>query len=138
MRYLEVGTLLLVFTMLVALTGPNAKADEKNWETYMTFSQPVEIPGMVLLAGRYEFRLVDPGYTNRQVVGIFNSRGQMVDNVIAVPDYRTNPTDETVVSLEKTRPGAPEAVKAWFYPGSDFGLEFVYPKAKIAKTPATK
>ncbi len=127
---------MFALAMLVVLAVPKARANEINWETYLTFSQPVEVPGMVLPAGRYEFRLIDHGYTNSQVVGIFNSRGEMVDNVIAVSDYRIRATDNTVVTFEKTKPGSPEAIKAWFYPGSEFGVEFVYPKANMA--PATK
>jgi hypothetical protein len=29
--------------------------------------------------------------------------------------------------------GTPEAIKAWFYPGDNFGQEFVYPKAKATQ-----
>ena len=37
--------------------------------------------------------------------------------------------------------GQPEALRAWFYPGANWGEEFVYPKAKaielakVTKTP---
>ena len=38
---------------LAALLAPRVQADEWNKKTDVTFSQPVEIPGMVLPAGKY-------------------------------------------------------------------------------------
>ncbi len=128
MRYLKAGASLFVLTMLVAIAVPKARAGEMNWRTYLTFSQPVEVPGLVLAAGRYEFRLIDAAYTSHQVVGIYDSRGNLLKMILAVPDYRTQTTAKTVVTLEKTGPTTPEALKAWFYPDSYFGVEFVYPK----------
>ncbi len=128
MRYLKAGASLLVLTMLIAISAPKAKADAMDWQTYLTFSEPVEVPGMVLAPGRYEFRLIDHAYTEGQMVGIYNSRGDFLKAILAVPDYRTQVTDKTNVTLEKTGPTTPEAIKAWFYPDSHFGVEFVYPK----------
>ena len=51
---------------LGALTagGPSrAGADQLDKRTYMTFSQPVSIPGKVLPAGTYTFRVVFAGTT---------------------------------------------------------------------------
>ena len=44
---------------LLALIPVTAGADEWNKKTVLTFSQPVEIPGHVLPAGTYTFKLVD-------------------------------------------------------------------------------
>ena len=128
MRCLKAGASLFVLTMLVAIAAPKAKAGVRDWQTYLTFSQPVEVPGLVLVPGRYEFRLIDPAFTAGQMVGIYDSRGDLLKAILAIPDYRTQITDKTVVTLEKTGPTTPEAIKAWFYPDSNFGLEFVYPK----------
>ncbi|MBK7929985.1 MAG: hypothetical protein IPJ98_21675 [Bryobacterales bacterium] len=46
-------------------------------------------------------------------------------------------TDKTVVTFRERPAGQPEALRAWFYPGRNWGEEFVYPKAKaieLAKT----
>ena len=48
-----------------------AAADEWNKETVLTFSRNVEIPGKVLPAGKYLFRLADT-QTNRHVVQVFD------------------------------------------------------------------
>jgi hypothetical protein len=44
------------------------------------------------------------------------------------PNYRLEPTGKTVFSFWETPPGQPKAMRAWFYPGDNFGQEFVYPK----------
>jgi hypothetical protein len=35
-----------------------------------------------------------------------------------------------VITFDERAVGSPEAVKAWFYPGENYGLVFVYPKEK--------
>src|SRR4029077_17402605 len=45
-------------------------------------------------------------------------------------NYRLQPTGDTVMKFSE-RPGdSPEALRAWFYPGDNFGQEFVYPKVR--------
>jgi hypothetical protein len=34
------------------------------------------------------------------------------------------------MTFRETPPGQPDVLRAWFYPGKNFGDEFVYPKAK--------
>jgi hypothetical protein len=48
-----------------------ASADEWNQKTVFTFSGPVEIPGQVLPAGTYIFKLLD-SQADRDVVQVFN------------------------------------------------------------------
>lgn len=101
-----------------------------NEQTKITFNEPVEVPGMVLPAGTYTFQLL-PGPTDRNIVQIYNASGeQFYTNVLAIPDYRIHPTGHTVLKFEESAPGAPQAVKAWFYPGLQSGQEFVYPKTR--------
>ena len=50
---------------------PLVKADEWNKETKVTFSAPVQIPGQVLQAGSYVFKLAD-NQADRHIVQIFN------------------------------------------------------------------
>jgi hypothetical protein len=38
------------------------------------------------------------------------------------------PTGETQLSFYEAPTGQPEALRAWFYPGDNFGQEFTYPK----------
>jgi hypothetical protein len=109
----------------------------------MTFSGPVEIPGVhlkgwgVLPAGTYVFKLLD-SQSDRHIVQIFNKdETQVIATILAIPNYRLKATGKTVVTFSERPAGQPEALRAWFFPGENFGQEFVYPKARaveLAKT----
>jgi hypothetical protein len=119
---------------LVALAVPSgAKADEWNRKTIMTFSAPFEVPGVgaqVLPAGTYVFRIMDSA-SDRHIVQIFNEAGDHVySTILAIPNYRLKATDKTVMTFKERGEGKPEAIRAWFYPGHQWGEEFVYPKSR--------
>ena len=122
--------------VLAACLAPAAHADEWTKLTYFTFSAPVEMPGMVLPAGSYKFELADPDST-RRVVRISDKEGGKIHGIfLSIPDQKLEPSDKPIVMFKETPAGAPEAVKAWFYPGETTGYEFVYPHdqaLKIAK-----
>jgi hypothetical protein len=110
-----------------------ARADDFDKKTLITFSQPVEIPGRVLPAGTYVFKLAD-SMTDRHIVQIFTADGsQILATLLAIPDYRLTTTDQTVIKFGEVVAGAPEAIRAWFYPGNSVGQEFVYPKSRAAQ-----
>jgi hypothetical protein len=93
----------------------------------ITFSGPVEVPGEVLAAGTYQFKLADPT-GNRNVVEILSADGSKVyATLLTIPDERSTPTDEAVVTFEKRAAGSPEAIRAVFYPGETTGMGFLYP-----------
>ena len=117
--------------VLCALAAPKAMmADEEDQTTKLTFSEPVEVPGQVLPAGTYWFTLADSDM-NRHIVQIWNAdRTQLVATILAIPDYRTQPKGKTVIHFEERPSGQPEAIQSWFYPGSNYGEEFVYPKTR--------
>ena len=107
--------------------APRAVADESNKKTIVTFSAPVEVPGRVLPAGTYVFKLLD-STSNRNIVQIFDKdEKQLYGTILAIPDYRLKPTDKPVIRFEERPSGSPEAIKAWFYPGDLYGQQFVYP-----------
>jgi len=122
--------------ILAACLAPAAHADEWTKLTYFTFSAPVEVPGMVLPAGSYKFELADPDST-RRVVRISDKEGDKIHGIfLSIPDQKLEPSDKPIVMFREAPAGAPEAVKAWFYPGETTGYEFVYPHdqaLKIAK-----
>jgi hypothetical protein len=116
---------------------PAARADEWDKRTEITFGAPVEIPGQVLPPGKYVFKLMDSA-SDRNIVQIFNAdETRLYATLLAIPDYRLTPPDKTMITFEERKQGAPEAIRAWFYPGDNYGEEFVYPKAQamaIAET----
>ncbi len=125
MAYLAAGLVVSGIGLL-----PSAKADEWNQKTTMTFSAPVEIPGQVLPPGTYVFELMDSA-SDRNVVEVYGkNERRFYGFFLAIPDYRMKPGDKPIITFEERAQGAPEAVKAWFYPGENYGHEFVYPKVK--------
>ena len=122
---------------LVALTFlPSAKADEWNRKTTVTFSAPVEVPGVgaqTLPAGTYVFKIVDSG-SDRHIVQIFNqAEDHVYTTILAIPNFRLRTTGKTVMTFKERAAGQPEAIRAWFYPGRNWGEEFVYPKFRAVE-----
>src|SRR4029434_4714909 len=107
-----------------------------NKRTMVTFSAPVEIPGVgaqVLPAGTYVFRLLD-SLSDRHIVQIFNkNESHVYATILAIPNYRLRATDKTVMTFAERAVGEPQAIRAWFYPGDNSGQEFVYPKKRAVE-----
>jgi hypothetical protein len=136
MTILRAAANVFAIGLLGATLLPSAKADEFNRKTEITFSGPVEIPGVhmtgwgVLPAGTYVFKIMD-SQSDRHIVQIFSKDEKTVyATVLAIPNYRLKPTDKTVITFRERPAGEPEALRAWFYPGRNWGEEFVYPKSK--------
>jgi hypothetical protein len=117
--------------LLFAALSPRAvRADSWDKKTNITFSDAVQVPGATLPAGTYVFKLLNSS-SDRYVVQIFNERQDHVfATILAIPDYRLNPPEKTHISFYEAPAGQPEPIKAWFYPGDNFGREFVYSKAE--------
>src|SRR3989442_7905879 len=122
----------------LALTGalfvPKVRADEWNKRTTVTVDQPIQVPGTVLPAGSYVF---EQQFSNDPtLVSIFNAdETNLITTIQGIPDYRTQPADKTILQFEERPTGQPEALKAWFYPGYNSGVEFVYPTQKKTDNP---
>lgn len=136
MNLFKTGTTVFCMALMGAMLAPSAKADAWNRKTVITFSGPVEIPGVhlkgwgVLPAGTYVFKILD-SQSDRHIVQIFNKDETTVyATILAIPNYRLRATDKTVITFRERPAGQPEALRAWFYPGRNWGEEFVYPKAK--------
>ena len=116
----------------VALAPP-APADAWDKKTFVTFSQSVEIPGTVLPAGKYVFKLADSP-ADRHIVRIMNEReNQVFATILAIPSYRERTPDHTLFTFYEMPAGQPEALKEWFYPGDNYGQEFAYSKKRSAE-----
>jgi hypothetical protein len=130
MKIIKTTVVVLALAMFNLIFVSNARADEWNKKTVMTFSQPVEIPGQVLPAGTYTIKLVDIA-SERHVVQFLSADGiHVIATVLAINNWRLHPTGETVVKFAERAGDNPEALKAWFYPGDNFGQEFVYPRQR--------
>jgi hypothetical protein len=111
---------------LLVLASRSARADEFDELMNLTFSGPVQLPGVVLPAGAYQFKLANPN-TERNLLQILNEDGtQVYATLPTIPEERPAPTYEPAVTFEERGAGSPEAIRAIFYPGATTGREFVY------------
>jgi len=118
---------------LCLIAAPKAKADARDHKTIITFSGPVEVPGVgqhVLPAGTYIFQLMDSP-SDRHIVQILSEDGTHVfTTILAIPNLRLKTTEKTVITFHERPAGDPEALKAWFYPGHEWGEQFVYERTR--------
>src|SRR5258706_11097431 len=106
----------IVAASIICLTlGPLAlpsrvNADAWDKKTIVTFSQPVEIPGVgaqVLPAGTYVFKPLDSS-SNRNIVQIFNKEQKhLYATILAIPNFRLQATDKTVMTFGEKAAGTP-------------------------------
>jgi hypothetical protein len=116
--------------------APSARADEWNKKTILTVNETIQIPNKVLPPGKYVMKLMDSP-SNRHIVQVFNAdETHLETTILAIPNYRLEPTGKTVFSFWETPPGQPKALRAWFYPGDNFGQEFAYPKSAAVQIAA--
>jgi hypothetical protein len=105
---------------------PQGRADESDKKTIVTINEPIQVPGKVLPAGTYVFKLINAN--DRTLLAIFNADDtHLVTMVQGIPDRVNETPDKAIIQLEQRSPEQPEALKAWFYPGENDGVAFVYP-----------
>src|SRR5919106_1274388 len=120
---------------LSALVHGTATAQDINWNqrTYFTFSAPVELPGKMLPAGTYLFKLVDSP-SNRHVVQVFDKDEKMIHaTILAIPAQRMDPSGEPEVRFMEVAANQPAAIKTWWFPGRTVGHEFIYPREQALR-----
>jgi len=105
-----------------------AQADSWDKKTTLTIREPIQVRDRLLEPGTYVFKLLNSS-SDRHVVQIFNEdQSHIVDTILAIPNYRLEPTGDSRFRFWETPPGQAKALRAWFYPGDNFGQEFPYPK----------
>ena len=129
----------IVTALAVALVGAfsstaMAQNDTRD-RTFLTFSGPVEMPGVRLDAGTYVFKLADS--SSRNVVQVWDrDEKKMIGHWLFVQNDRPEVSHDTVVMFRETAAGQTPAVQFWYYPGERTGKEFVYPKDQAIKIAA--
>jgi hypothetical protein len=129
MRNLVLGT-----AVALTLAGfTQLRADEIDKKTRIQVNETILIPGRTLPPGKYVIKLMRSA-TNRNIVQIFNDdENKLQATILAINNYRVEPTDKTTLRYWETPSGSPPALRAWFAPGDQYGQEFAYPK-KMAET----
>ena len=128
MSRLKAFTLTSCVGLIGAFLAPALQADTWNKRTILTVNEAIQVPNKVLQPGKYVMKLLDSP-SNRHIVQIFDENEQkLITTVLAIPNYRLQPTGETQFGFWETPAGQPKALRSWFYPGDNFGQEFAYPK----------
>jgi len=124
---------LLSATLIAAAIGivatPAIQAGEYDKFTKITVNEPVRLPSLVLQPGNYSLKLLD-ATGNRHVVEVQDENGKGMAIILALPNYRLVPKDKTVITYWESPAGQPRPIRAWFFPGDNFGQEFAYPKSE--------
>jgi len=121
---------------LTAVLAPAVHAQdtaEVRRLTILTFSAPVQLPGMTLPAGKYRFEMADINNA-AHTVRVLNEAGTKVLGTFStipttIPTRDLRDTNTLVMFAERPA-GQPQAAKEWYYPQRSIGEEFVYPKAQ--------
>src|SRR5437588_2305024 len=93
--------------LLSLALAPTGSSDEWNKKTIVTTNVPVEIPGKVLPAGTYVFKLLDSP-SNRNIVQIFDKdEKHLYATLLAIPDYRSKPADKPLLQFEERPSNSP-------------------------------
>src|SRR4030088_3262196 len=86
---------------------PLATAGEMDQKTIFTFSGPVEIPGQVLQAGTYVFKLAG-SQSDRDIVQVLSKDEKHVyGTFLAIPDHRLRPGGKAIITFDESPAGSP-------------------------------
>lgn len=124
-----VRTLVAALAAIIFVTfAPSAVADQWNKKTVLTIGEPVQLPTEILQPGTYVLKLLDSP-SDRHIVQVFDKdEKHLITTILAIPNYRLRPRGKTEFQFWEVPAGQPKAMRAWFYPGDNFGQEFAYPK----------
>jgi len=132
MRGLKYVVAAAAFSAIVA--SGIAGAQTYNKKTYLTFSGPVSMPGITLPAGTYTFQIANPDSGSRVIEVMDKDMKRVHGLFFAIPSAQlADPPTDPVVRFSERPEGAPQAIKAWYYPGERTGFEFVYPRSQAIK-----
>ena len=133
MQTLRVVVFVVCTVLFCAILAPGARADQWDKKTIVTFSDAVEVPGQVLPAGTYIFRLTDSP-TDRHIVQIWNAdETQILATTMTIPNTRFGRPDKSIFEFEERAGNSPMALKVWFYPGDSTGQEFIYSRSSYGR-----
>ena len=139
-RFTSIAAAVFTAAFLAAATSASAQDSNINQRTFLTFSGPVQMPGVTLPAGKYVFRLADTSLHN--VLQVFDGdEKKIIGQWFFIPKNRT--TEEAsaangkpVVMFREMPEGMTPAIQYYFYPTDLTGKEFIYPKDQALKIAA--
>jgi hypothetical protein len=139
-RFTSLAAAVFTAAFLVAATSVSAQDSNVDQRTYLTFSGPVQMPGVTLPAGKYVFKLAPTALHN--VMQVFDGEEKhIIGQWFFVPVERTNEEQskadgKPVVMFREMPEGITPAVHYFYYPTDLRGKEFIYPKDQALKIAA--
>jgi len=118
--------LVALFALAGGVSSIHAVTTE-NRLTYLTFSEPVALPGVTLEPGEYSFELAVPT-TAANVVSVRNkarTKAYFMGFTQRI-DRPRGMGDGGAVSFGEAPHGQARPIVAWYPPDSDNGLKFLY------------
>ena len=103
-------------------------ADELDKKTTITTDEVMQVPHATLQPGTYVIKLVGSPSDRHIVQFLDKGEKHVITTMIAIPNERLRATGKSVFAFWEVPAGQPKALRAWFYPGDDYGQEFAYPK----------
>jgi hypothetical protein len=139
-RFTSLAAAVFTAAFLTAATSASAQDSNVDQRTYLTFSGPVQMPGVTLPAGKYVFKLAPTALHN--VMQVFDGEEKhIIGQWFFVPVERTNEEQskadgKPVVMFREMPEGVTPAVHYFYYPTDLRGKEFIYPKEQALKIAA--
>jgi len=139
-RFTSLAAAVFTAAFLTAATTASAQDSNINQRTNLTFSGPVQMPGVTLPAGKYVFRLADTALHN--VMQVFDAdEKHIIGQWFFIPKNRTSEeasaaNGKPVVMFREMPEGMTPAIQYYFYPTDLTGKEFIYPKDQALKIAA--
>lgn len=110
----------------VTVTGHAGAVKGSPSDHFLSFSGPVEIPGVGLKPGTYIFKPI--GSSLVRVMS--EDRSTVYATFFTTPVVRSSADDQAAeVTFERVDPKAPVRIESWFMPGQMTGMAPLYPSS---------
>jgi hypothetical protein len=139
-RFTSLTAAVFTAAFLAAATSVSAQDSNVDQRTYLTFSGPVQMPGVTLPAGKYVFKLAPTALHN--VMQVFDGEEKhIIGQWFFVAAERTTEEQsradgKPVVMFREMPEGVTPAIHYFYYPTDLRGKEFIYPKEQAVKIAA--
>src|SRR5262245_26246532 len=124
---MSVRRLLCVAVLVSASMVSSLSAWGNDHRAYLTFSQPVRLPGVTLPAGTYTFELALPD-SNRDLVRVSSrDRNHVYLTAFTRLTQRSSRGPlKTAIVLGETSANLAQPIRVWYPDGEIIGNEFIY------------
>jgi hypothetical protein len=132
----SVVALIFCLALFGAVLVPNASANSGNEEMILTIKKaPVELPGHVLVPGKYDLKFTN--LEHNEVVVRTADGSQPVGFFMVIPVTRNRVTNNPKLDIAEPSKGSIARLDEFFYPDLKTGYEFIYAHPQVTAQAAT-